>query len=83
MPGTCFGGCPNRLAVPRRSFFDKSLKQVFDTTGIDHTHLVDSYSFKDGIYYHTAVLKAIIEKDAKAAKKRIIEHLEQAISLMP
>ena len=45
----------------------KSLKQVFDTTEKDHTYLVDVFGFKDGIYYHTVILKAIMEKDAKNA----------------
>ena len=47
----------------------KTLKQVFGETRTDHNHLVEVFGYKDGIYYHTVLLKAITDKDAKTAKK--------------
>ncbi|MFA6506429.1 MAG: FadR/GntR family transcriptional regulator [Treponemataceae bacterium] len=60
----------------------KSLKQVFDTSESDNAHVVDVFGYKDGIYYHTVILKAIMERDTKAAKKCMYEHLQQAIDRM-
>lgn len=63
----------------RNHLLSKTLKQVFDETGNDHKRINDIFGYKDGIYYHTIILKAIGDRDPKAAKKLMFEHLQQAI----
>ena len=60
----------------------KSVKQVFDTSENDHVHLIEVYGYKDGIYDHTVLLKAIIDKDPKSARKAMLEQLQFAIDRM-
>lgn len=58
---------------------EKSLREVFKQTGKNHKQINEIFGYKDGMYYHTAILKAIEEKNAKSAKKLMHDHLQQAI----
>lgn len=58
---------------------EKSLKEVFKQTAKNHKQINEILGYKDGVYYHTAILKAIEEKDAKSAKKLMRDHLQNTI----
>jgi GntR family transcriptional regulator, transcriptional repressor for pyruvate dehydrogenase complex len=59
-----------------------SLCNVFDKTVHSHKQINDLFGYKDGIYYHTMLLKAIQEKNPKKAKHFMKEHLQQAIDTL-
>lgn len=58
---------------------EKSLKEVFDETIRTHAQVNEVFGYKDGIYYHSVILKAIREKNPKLARRLMHEHLQQAI----
>jgi GntR family transcriptional repressor for pyruvate dehydrogenase complex len=64
------------------SILEVSLCDVFDKTVRSHKQINDLFGYKDGIYYHTMLLKAIKEKDSKKAKHFMQEHLQQAIDAL-
>lgn len=58
---------------------ENSLKQVFRQSAKNHQQINEAFGYNDGVYYHTLLLKAIQDKDARKAKKLMREHLQQAI----
>lgn len=58
---------------------ENCLKEVFQKTAKDHKHMNEAFGYNDGIYFHTLLLAAIKDKDAKKAKSLMKEHLGQAI----
>lgn len=58
---------------------EKSLKEVFNETARTHATLNKVFGYKDGVYYHTAILDAIRKKNVRLASKLMYEHLQQAI----
>lgn len=58
---------------------EKSLREVFKQTDKNHKQINEILGYKDGVYYHTAILKAIEEKNAKLAKKLMYDHLQRTI----
>ena len=58
---------------------ENCLKEVFQKTVKDHKHMNEAFGYNDGIYFHTLLLSAIKDKDAKKAKSLMKEHLGQAI----
>ncbi|HEY5588588.1 MAG TPA: FadR/GntR family transcriptional regulator [Candidatus Paceibacterota bacterium] len=59
---------------------EKSLREVFTQTAKNHKQINEILGYKDGVYYHTAILKAIEEKNAKSAKKLMRDHLQNTIA---
>ena len=59
-----------------------SLCDVFDKTARSHKQINDLFGYKDGLYYHMMLLKAIREKNPKKAKHFMKEHLQQAIDAL-
>jgi len=60
-----------------------SLCDIFEKTAKNHQQLNELFGYKDGIYYHTLLLKAIKEGAATQAKRIMIKHLQQAIDNLP
>ncbi|AIF53103.1 FadR/GntR family transcriptional regulator [Pelosinus sp. UFO1] len=58
---------------------ENCLKEVFQQTAKNHKQMNEAFGYNDGIYYHTLLLKAIKNKDARKAKNLMKEHLQQAI----
>ncbi|GMA98074.1 FadR/GntR family transcriptional regulator [Pelosinus sp. IPA-1] len=58
---------------------ENCLKDVFQQTAKNHKQMNEAFGYNDGIYYHTLLLKAIQNKDARKAKNLMKEHLQQAI----
>ncbi|MBS3975497.1 MAG: FadR family transcriptional regulator [Syntrophomonadaceae bacterium] len=58
---------------------EKSLREVFKQTVKNHKQINEIFGYKDGMYYHRVILKAIEEKNAKLAKRLMHDHLQQAI----
>ncbi|VBB07297.1 transcription regulator hth gntr [Lucifera butyrica] len=58
---------------------ERSLKEVFQQKAKNHKQMNEAFGYNDGVYYHTLMIKAIKDKDAKKAKNLMKEHLQQAI----
>ncbi|MBP2631897.1 MAG: GntR domain protein [Firmicutes bacterium] len=58
---------------------ESCLKEVFTQTAKNHKQMNEAFGYNDGVYFHTLILKAIKEKDAKKAKNLMKEHLQQAV----
>ena len=58
---------------------ENCLKKVFQQTSKNHKQMNQAFGYKDGVYFHTLLLNAIKNKDAKKAKKLMKEHLQKAI----
>lgn len=58
---------------------ERALKQVFTQKKESFQIINDAFGYKDGIYYHTLLLKAIEAKDASRAKRIMKSHLQKAI----
>jgi len=56
-----------------------SLEEVFRQTCNNHRQMNRVLGRRDGIYYHTIILKSIVNRDSKAASRLMLEHLEQGI----
>lgn len=54
----------------------KCLSEVFDQTVMNHKQINQVFGSSDSIYYHTLLLRAMEEKDEKAARKLMVKHLE-------
>ncbi|MCC8189297.1 MAG: FadR family transcriptional regulator [Planctomycetes bacterium] len=70
------------MAISRASgnpLLEKSLRDVFSATIQDHQRINTLFGFKDGVYYHSLILKAFESRDSKRARKLMAEHLEQAL----
>ncbi|MDR1519098.1 MAG: FCD domain-containing protein [Planctomycetota bacterium] len=68
-------GCGNPL-------IHAALREVFGQTRRDHQRINAIFGYKDGVYYHTLILKAFENHDPGLARKLMAEHLEQAIALL-
>jgi len=58
---------------------EKSLKEVFKQTDKNHKQINKILGYKNGVYYHTAILEAIEEKNAKKAKQLMRDHLRKTL----
>lgn len=58
---------------------EKSLLKVFEETKKSHDQMNEIFGYKDGIYYHQLILKAIENGDAKKARKLMRDHLQNAL----
>jgi len=58
---------------------ENCLIDVFQKTAKNHKQMNEVFGYKDGIYFHALILKAIENKDAKKAKHWMKEHMQQAI----
>ena len=64
------------------SILSSVLVDVFNKTDKSLRQLNDLFGYKDGIYYHTLLLKAFRLKDAKKAKYIMGRHLQSAMDRM-
>ncbi len=58
---------------------ENCLKEVFRQTAKNHKQMNEAFGYNDGVYFHTLMLKAIKDKDARKARNLMKEHLQQAI----
>lgn len=58
---------------------ENCLKEVFQQKVKNHEQINEAFGFNDGIYYHTLLLDAIENKDARKARRLMKDHLQQAI----
>ncbi|SKC65898.1 FadR/GntR family transcriptional regulator [Maledivibacter halophilus] len=58
---------------------ENALKDVFAQKENNFKDFNEAFGYKDGIYYHTLLLKAIEAKDASLAKRIMRAHLQKAI----
>jgi len=65
------------------NLLELALCNIFEKTAKNHRQLNELFGYKDGIYYHTLLLKAISEKAASQAKHLMIKHLQQALDNLP
>lgn len=61
------------------NLLNKSLRDVFEQTISNHVRINDLFGYKDGIYYHSVIIRAMQDKQASKARKLMYEHLHQAI----
>lgn len=61
------------------NLLEKCLREVFEQTARNHKQMNELFGYRDGIHYHSLLVKAIEEKNAKVAKKLMREHLQQAL----
>lgn len=61
------------------TLLEAALCNVFEQTARSHRQLNDLFGYKDGIYYHTKILKAVREGNEAQARREMKEHLQQAI----
>lgn len=55
------------------------LSDVLNKTKKNQQQINSLFGYKDGLYYHTLLLKAFKEKDAKKAKHIMQQHMQNAI----
>lgn len=60
----------------------KCMEMVYTENRNDFTLINDQFGYKDGIYYHTLIYKAIEEGNAELARDYMQEHLRQALDRM-
>lgn len=58
---------------------EKSLREIFNVTVQDHKKINKVFGYKDGVYYHSLILKAFRKRDPKLVRDLMAEHLEQAL----
>lgn len=61
---------------------EKSLRDVFSQTVQNHRQINKIFGFKDGVYYHSLIVKAFESHDPKRARNLMAEHLNQALTLL-
>ncbi len=60
----------------------KCLGEVFQQNVQDHKQINKIFGYKDGVYYHSLILKAFESRDPKLARTLMAEHLNQALELL-
>ena len=60
----------------------KSMQMVYDENRKNFDQINDRFGYKDGIYYHTLIYKAVEEENAELARDYMQEHLRQALDRM-
>lgn len=60
----------------------KCMQMVYTENRKNFDLINDQFGFKDGIYYHTLIYKAIEEENADQARDYMQEHLRQALDRM-
>lgn len=60
-------------------YIENSLKEIFTERIDDQKVLNEVYGYKDGIYYHNIILKAIKERKPKLARSLMKEHIDQIL----
>lgn len=58
---------------------EKSLREIFKETVRTHAKMNAVLGYKDGIYYHSIILKAFRDGNAKQVRSLMSEHLQSAI----
>lgn len=60
----------------------KSMQMVYNENKKNFRQINDQFGYKDGIYYHSLIYKAMEEENANAARDYMQEHLRQALDRM-
>ena len=55
---------------------------VYNENKKNFRQINDQFGYKDGIYYHSLIYKAMEEENANAARDYMQEHLRQALDRM-
>jgi len=58
---------------------EKSLHKVFLETRKNHEQMNKLFGYESGIYYHTAILEAFLERNAQKAHNIMYEHLSKTL----
>lgn len=58
---------------------EKCLKDFFEQKVENHKKINEIFGYKDGVFYHTLILKAIEARNGINARKLMHEHLQKAI----
>ena len=66
----------------RNKLLEGSLLEVFDQTVADHEQINDVFGYKDGIYYHKQIMKAMQNGQSAKAKQLMYQHLKHAYDLL-
>lgn len=61
---------------------EKCLRDVFMQTMHNHKQINAIFGYKDGVYYHSLILKSLESGNAKQAKKVMAEHLQVALDAL-
>lgn len=64
----------------RNPLLDKALLKVFEETRKNHSQMNELFGYRDGLYYHTLIMKAIEQGKADEAREVMYEHLQNAIN---
>ena len=56
-----------------------ALREVFGRTQLFHRRINRIFGYKDGVYYHSLIHRALERRDPKLARKAMRDHLEQAL----
>lgn len=64
----------------RNPLLEKALLRVFEETRKNHSQMNELFGYRDGIYYHTLIMKAIEQGKADKARDIMYEHLQNAIN---
>lgn len=73
------------LEIARASgnpLLEKCLRDVFMQTLHNHKQINKIFGYKDGVYYHSRILKSLESGNAKQAKKIMAEHLQVALDAL-
>lgn len=64
----------------KNPLLEKALLKVFEETRKNHSQMNELFGYRDGIYYHTLIMKAIEQGKAEKARDIMYEHLQNAIN---
>lgn len=73
------------LEIARASgnpLLEKCLRDVFMQTMHNHKQINKIFGYKDGVYYHSLILRSLESGNAKQAKKLMEEHLQIALDAL-
>lgn len=66
----------------QNKLLERSLLDVFDQTVNDHERMNDLFGYKDGIYYHKQIVKAMQNGQSAKAEQLMYQHLKHAYDLL-
>ena len=61
---------------------EKCLREIFQQNLQDHKQINKIFGYKDGVYYHSLILKAFENHDPRLARNLMGEHMKQALELL-
>lgn len=66
-------------SASQNPLLEKSMSRVFEEARKDQGRTYELFGFKDGIYYHRLILKAMRDGNAQRARESMFEHLQMGI----